>query len=297
MEKNLKFWSILPLLAVAMSSCHTDEPDKNGTTNKGEMDIFASMSYDEMVYVEGGTFVMGAQPGDNRLDNYDSNAAGDESPIHIVTLSSYYIGKYEVTQQLWEYVMNYSGLIADGNSLSPAPTGSYLPDANPTVKYGKGDNYPVYNVYYEYIVEQFIPRLNKITGKTFALPTEAQWEYAARGGRMSQSYIYSGSNAIDEVAWYTSNSDNTNHPVGRKMANELGVYDMSGNVWEWCSDYYGKYNSVAEINPTGPKSGNTGVVRGGCMNELLNMCRVANREECNYEEINPFIGFRLVCNP
>ena len=147
-----------------------------------------------------------------------SEAESDEKPTHNVTLSSYYICKYEVTQALWRAVMG----------------------SNPS--YFKGDNLPVESVSWN-DCQTFINRLNSYTGRNFRLPTEAEWEFAARGGNYSRHYKYSGSNYIGDVAWYGDNSGNRTHPVGTKQANELGLYDMSGNVWEWCSDWYGSYSS------------------------------------------------------
>lgn len=280
MMKHL-WWAILPFMAVALCACGEEEPiDDNGDTPgnvpSAVYDIFTSLSYDDMVYVEGGTFLMGAQTSSSSSANYDFDASSDESPVHSVTLSSYYIGKYEVTQQLWEYVMNYTGAAADGTILSAVASDPWLDDSNPSSTYGKGDYYPAYNVSYEDIVNHFIPRLNKITGKTFRLPTEAEWEYAARGGNQSKGCKYSGSNTISDVAWYCGNSSST-HQVGTKQANELGIYDMSGNVYEWCSDWYGSYSSTSQTDPIGPTSGSWRVLRGGSWYDSARECRVSER--------------------
>ena len=246
-----------------------------------EIDIFAEINYDEMVYVEGGTFTMGGTA------EQGSDAEDDEYPTHRVTLSSYYIGKYEVTQALWEYVMLYNGKAADGTQLVPIQP--YFYDA-PDSDCGKGENYPVYYISYDDIVGYFLPRLNKITGKKFRLLTEAEWEYAARGGNKSKGYKYSGSNNIDAVAWY--NADRI-YEVGRKAPNELGLYDMSGNVAEWCSDWYGSYTEEAQTNPTGPFSGSYRVIRGGsCFYETV-VCRVSYRERTQSDDWDDDWGVRL----
>lgn len=185
----------------------------------------------EMVRVEGGTFTMGATA------EQGGDAYPDEMPAHEVTLSSYCIGKTEVTQALWQAVMGVN------------PSGF------------KGANLPVEQVSWN-DCQEFIAKLNALTGKAFRLPTEAEWEYAARGGNKSQGYKYSGSNTIDDVAWYYSNCGAT-RSVATKAANELGIFDMSGNVVEWCNDWYGAYSSNAQTNPTGADSGTTRVCRGG----------------------------------
>ena len=278
---------------------YDEEPEVPDTPGSGdvsgsEFDIFESLSYDDMVYVEGGTFLMGAQATDPNAPNYDSDADSNESPVHSVTLSSYYIGKYEVTQQLWEYVMNYTGAAADGTILSAVASGPWLGNINPSSTYGKGDYYPAYYVSYEDIVNHFIPRLNKITGKTFRLPTEAEWEYAARGGNQSKGCKYSGSNTIGDVAWYYANSSYKAHQVGTKQANELGIYDMSGNVYEWCSDWYGSYSSTSQTDPIGLTSGSYRVLRGGSWFSNAQYCRVSLRNYYTPSNRLADIGFRLL---
>ena len=189
----------------------------------------------KMIKVEGGTFSMGA------TSEQGSDAEGDEKPIHSVTLSDYHIGETEVTQELWQAVMG----------------------SNPS--WFKGDNQrPVESVSWK-ACQKFIKKLNRLTGKEFRLPTEAEWEYAARGGKYSKDYVYkySGSNDADEVAWYGSNSGGKTHSVKTKKANELGLYDMSGNVREWCNDWYGDYQRYSQTNPTGPSEGEYRVLRGG----------------------------------
>ena len=276
-----------------------DEVKSNHDTKKegNGLDIFPTLSYDEMVYVEGGEFMMGSQSTNSSSAYYDYEAGSDESPVHKVTLSSYYIGKYEVTQQLWEYVMNYSGATTDGTIFSPVASDPWLGDYNPTSSYGKGDYYPAYYVSYDDIVNHFLPRLNKITGKTYRLPTEAEWEYAARGGNKSQGCKYSGSHSIDRVAWYDGNSGNKTHAVATKQANELGLYDMSGNVWEWCSGWYGSYSSSSQTNPKGASSGQYRVSRGGSWSDYARYCRVSNRDHFTPSDRYYDLGFRVVLVP
>ena len=218
-----------------------------------------------MVAVKGGTFTMGATYDDAEVD-----AEVDEEPAHKVTLSDYYIGQTEVTQALWKAVMG----------------------SNPSDS--KGDNLPVEQVSWD-DCQVFIQNLNQLTGKQFRLPTEAEWEYAARGGRKSRGYKYAGGNDIGSVAWCDGNSGNETHPVGTKQANELGVYDMSGNVWEWCSDRYGDYQSSSQSDPQGPSSGSRRVFRGGSCYDSAGYCRVSSRygDTPDYRYI--ILGLRLSC--
>ncbi len=187
----------------------------------------------KMIKVEGGTFSMGATSEQGR------DAYNDEKPVHSVTLSDYYIGETEVTQELWQAVMGSNPSEFKGNNQRPVESVSWND------------------------FQEFIKKLNRLTGKNFRLPTEAEWEYAARGGKYSRGYKYSGSNDADEVAWYDDNSGRTTHSVKTKKANELGLYDMSGNVYEWCNDWYGDYQSNSQTNPTGPSKGEYCVLRGG----------------------------------
>ena len=211
----------------------------------------------DMMPVSGGTFRMGA------TKSTDSDASGDEGPLHDVTLSDYYIGKTEVTQSLWHAVMG----------------------TNPS--HFRGDNLPVESVSWD-DCQEFIRKLNAKTGKDFRLPTEAEWEYASRGGNRSRGYKYSGSDNIGSVAWYDGNSNSTTHPVAGKQSNELGIYDMSGNVWEWCGDRYGSYSSSSQTNPNGAASGDRRVVRGGSWGSYPGGCRPGDRV------INA-PGYRLNC--
>jgi formylglycine-generating enzyme required for sulfatase activity len=224
----------------------------------------------DMVFVAGGTFTMG--PVDD-----DHEAAAWEKPAHEVTLSDFYIGRFEVTQALWLAVM-----------------GSW-PGTAPSSTYGLGDNYPAYNVSWNDI-QTFITALNQQTGKNYRLPTEAEWEYAARGGAQSEGYRYSGSNTVGDVAWYSSNSSGKTHEVGTKAANELGIYDMSGNVMELCSDYFSLYTADAQTNPTGPVTGSVRVGRNGSWSNDAGCSRVSFRTSNTPGNRNNFIGFRLACS-
>lgn len=199
-----------------------------------------------MVHVEGGTFTMGA------TSEQGSDANSDEKPTHQVTLSSFSIGKYEVTQEEWQAVVG----------------------DNPS--HFKGAKRPVEEVSWN-DCQEFIRKLNAMTGKRFRLPTEAEWEYAARGGNKSIGYKYAGSDNQDRVAWYDSNSGSKTHDVGQKSPNELGLYDMSGNVWEWCQDWKDSYSSNSQANPTGPSSGSDRVRRGGGWSNGARGCRVSLR--------------------
>jgi formylglycine-generating enzyme required for sulfatase activity len=160
----------------------------------------------------------------------------------------------------------------------------------------KGDNLPVEDVSWDY-VQEFIKKLNAKTGKTYRLPTEAEWEYAARGGNKSKGYKYSGSDKIEDVAWYAGNPGYKTHPVGTKKPNELGIYDMSGNVSEWCQDWLGSYSIFPQKNPQGPSSGTYRVIRGGSWCDYEYYCRSANREQDRPVEWSYNLGFRLVLCP
>lgn len=231
----------------------------------------------KMVYVEGGSFRMGATP------EQGSDADSDESPVHTVRLDSYYIAECELTQAQWEKIM--------GTTIY-----QQRDKANAQSMRGVGDNNPMYYVNWEE-AQAFCRELSAMTGKTYLLPTEAQWEYAARGGNKSRGYKYSGSYAIDAVAWYDSNSGSATHWVKQKRANELGLYDMSGNVWEWCSDWYGSYSSSEQSNPTGAGSGQYRVLRGGSWGINAGVCRVSYRYNVTPSGRGNSCGFRVVCLP
>ncbi|MDR1347233.1 MAG: SUMF1/EgtB/PvdO family nonheme iron enzyme [Prevotellaceae bacterium] len=214
----------------------------------------------KMVFVEGGTFTMGctAEQG-NSCDS-------DEKPAHKVKVGSFYISQYEITQDQWSYLMIYQN------------RSQFV-----------GRNRPVEMVTWN-DAQEFISRLNRDTGRKYRLPTEAEWEYAARGGKLSKGYRYSGSNNMDEVAWHDGNSEGKTHDVGTKKPNELGIYDMSGNVGEWCMDWYGKYDASSKLrlNPYGY------VVRGGYWRYSTDNCRVSRRYQQDSNYVSPTIGFRVV---
>ena len=227
-----------------------------------------------MVWVEGGTFKMGA------TSEQGSAANSDEKPDHQVTLSGFHICKYEVTQELWQAVM---GTTVRQQRDKADPSFSLK---------GEGANYPMYYISWEEC-QTFVNKLYQLTGKRYRLPTEAEWEYAARGGNRPHGCRYAGSNNLADVAWYIDNSGSTTHPVGQKSPNSLGLYDMSGNVWEWCQDWFGSYSSGSQTNPTGPSSGSSRVFRGGCWNGNARLCRVSYRH-CitpSYRHYN--LGLRL----
>ncbi len=212
------------------------KPNDNSSGNSSNLDPVIQHLISNMVHVEGGSFMMGSD---------DSDAFDEEKPVHREHVGSFSIGKYEVTQKEWKAVM--------GN--------------NPSCF--KGDNLPVENVSWD-DCQEFIRKLNAKTGKNFRLPTEAEWEYAARGGNLSRGYKYSGSNDIGSVAWYYYNSGGKTHAVGTKSANELGLYDMSGNVWEWTSDNWcSDYNS--------PRNSPDFVIRCGSFGHGTRICRVSGR--------------------
>ena len=231
-----------------------DDPDPAPVTGDAEFTVNGAMF--KMIFVEGGTFSMGSDSG-----------ASDEKPVHSVTLSDYMIGETEVTQELWQAVMG----------------------DNPSSFTGDMQR-PVESVYWN-DCQYFIEKLNELTGEHFSLPTEAQWEYAARGGKYSEGYAYSGSNTVDDVAWYYLNSSSSTHPVKTKQPNELGLYDMTGNVQEWCQDWYGNYSSSSVADPVGPSSGDYRVLRGGAW--YYSAVRVSDRSYLAPIGMEFTKGFRL----
>lgn len=218
----------------------------------------------KMIRIEHGTFMMGATP---EMDCPND----EEKPVHEVTISKdYYMGETQVTQALWQTVMGDNPSCFNGN------------------------NNPVERVSW-YDCQEFIEKLNALTGKQFRLPTEAEWEFAARGGNKSRHTRYSGSDDLDSVAWYVGNSGSQTHPVTKKSPNELGLYDMSGNVWEWCNDWYGDdyYSNSPSVDPQGPSAGSGRVLRGGCWGNFPRNCRSSVRSWNDPEFRLNCYGFRL----
>lgn len=268
-KKTLLFLLIgvfIAIVAAAVNFLTSSKPDVVSPELDEVRTILVNGVDFDMIKVEGGTFTMGA------TNEQVAEAEGDEYPLHEVSLSTFYIGKTEVTQALWKAVM--------GNN--PSAT--------------KGDNYPVETVSWA-DCQTFIQKLNALTGMHFRLPTEAEREYAARGGQKSRGYKYAGSNYLNEVAWYRDNSGNHSHPVATRQPNELGLYDMSGNVWEWCQDWMGMYRSEAQTNPTGPGSGSDHVSRGGSWRNYADFCRVSRRCYGKTDLSGNLLGLRLVLEP
>jgi formylglycine-generating enzyme required for sulfatase activity len=216
-----------------------------------------------MISIDGGVFIMGCTA------DQGAECTQDEFPVHQVQISSFRFSKTELTQGIWKAVM---GINPSGNQRS--------------------DQFPVENVSYNDI-DAFIERLNKISGHRYRLPTEAEWEFAARGGIKSRVTLYSGSSDPNNVSWNIGNSSNVSHIVGFKKANELGLYDMSGNVWEWCSDWYGVYHSSEESDPRGSVEGTDKIIRGGSYAGAIWFCRNAIRMHYAPSYKSHFIGFRL----
>ncbi len=225
-----------------------------------------------MVYVEGGTFTMGTDDDEGGLFDFST-------PSHQVSLKGFYICKYEVTQAEWQAVMG-----TNPSSNRGIPSNYRNNRIDPT-------NLPVECVSW-IDCQEFIRKLNKMTGKKFRLPTEAEWEYAARGGNRSKGYKNAGGD-IDNTAWWDDNSGNVTHPVGEKRANELGLYDMSGNVWEWCQDWYDDYSNSSQKNPTGPITGSSRVQRGGAYNSAPWCLPVFKRQGESPDRRSNTVGLRL----
>lgn len=219
----------------------------------------------DMVFVEGGSFTMGC------TTEQGSDCEADESPAHTVNLPGFFIGRFEVTHAQWASVMGTYAATYEG-----------CPECPVTLVGGDA-------------IQEFLDSLNVISGLNYRLPTEAEWEFAARGGLLSESYKYAGSNTVDEVAWYELNTEGGTMPVGQKLPNELGLYDMSGNIAEWCQDWYSAtyYSSSPANDPQGPSTGSNRVVRGGSWNGGATKARVSDRDFFEPTSVSGNIGFRV----
>ena len=282
-------------------SINLSEPSVNNIYDLGEVYFVPMNSKNDnilapiMVEVKGSTFQMGSNDGE-----------ADEKPIHAVTLSDFSIGKYEVTvEQFAEFIKdkNYK-TDADKEGWSYLWGGSYYTkkkninwkcDVSGQIRPKNDYNHPVIHVSWN-DAKAYCEWLSNKTSEIYRLPTEAEWEYAARGGNKSSNFKYSGSNIIGDVAWYTTNSDNKTHSIGKKAANELGLHDMSGNVWEWCNDWFDEnyYKNKAVIDPIGPASGSFRVFRGGSWLNLSDGCRVSDRYSYSPSLRYGYGGFRVV---
>lgn len=279
MEQN--FFQHVALAIIAMVACGFDTIAQQVPSEQNLTFTLPGGQHFKMVYVEGGTFVMGCTP------EQGDQCSSDEVPAHNVTLSSYYMAEYEVTQELWQAVM--------GTSIYEQQR-----KAERRSTYGVGDNHAMYYINYT-DCEEFCDRLNELLrdhlpqGFKFGLPTEAQWEYAACGGVKAKHTIYAGSDHIDEVAWYGENRGGGVKPVGLKDPNELGLYDMSGNVWEWCADQYSRsyYSSSPQQDPENLSEGSYCVIRGGGWYSDASICRVSSRCYDALSNRYYFVGFRL----
>lgn len=256
MNKSLK--TLTAALLLALPCAVYAQPDSNDipeiTNSSDSVETFTvnGVSF-RMIRVDAGTFTMG-EPGFIKY-----------SPFHEVTLSTYYIGETEVTQQLWYAVL----------------------ESNPS--YFKDPQKPVERVTWD-DCQHFIRILNILTGRQFRLPTEAEWEFAARGGNKSKGYKYAGNNNVYSVGW---TEDYTTHPVAQKKPNELGIYDMSGNVSEWCQDWSGPFSKKPQTNPTGPSTGSGRIFRGGSWYDDYKFCQVSYRLAREPENSRYTVGFRL----
>lgn len=234
----------------------------------------------EMIFVKGGSFKMGSN------DGYE-----DEQPIHNVTLNDFYISKYEITVAQYKKFCK-----ATGRRFPQSPNRSWYTEHSQIREWVWRDNHPIVNVSWN-DANAYCQWLSSETGENFSLPTEAQWEYAAKGGAKSNNYEYAGSSNIEKVAWFDETTfERGTKPVGQLSPNELGIYDMSGNVFEWCKDFYGEYSSKNQNNPQGAKSGQYKTIRGGSWYYIDEFCRITQRDspKATLKKFN--YGFRIVKN-
>ena len=268
-EKDSEHYtSTLELLSAVGTKLEKAEAEKQRLAKlKARLPQLLANLQKNMVHVQGGTFTMGCRPERGECDP-------DERPAHRVQVSGFEISKYEVTQELWEVVMGENPSRFEGCAQCPVENVSW-------------DD-----------VQKFLKNLN-LTDEQYRLPTEAEWEYAARGGQQSQNYKYAGSDNLGTVAWYAGNSGDKTHPVGQKQPNELGLYDMSGNALEWAQDWYGRdyYSSSPNVDPQGPSTGVARVARGGSWHYFARECRAAYRAGSFAWLSHHYFGFRLARTP
>lgn len=257
--KTLLKLFIICISAITFLSCSNDEENEN-SEKTGNIDFTDGI---DLVFVEGGTFTQGS------LEIGEAH----EKPAHQVTLNDFYIGKYEISQKQWYDVV-----------------GSW-PELPPEEANGKGDNYPIYYVSW-FDAQLFLTKLNEKTGKEYRLPTEAEWEYASKGGKRSKEFLYSGSDTPNDIAIYYGTVGGA-YEIGLKGENELGIHDMSGNVWEWTNDWYGPYDSNPQTNPKGSTEGSERVTRGGTWINVPYGIRTTARYKHNPSSTYKFIGFRV----
>jgi formylglycine-generating enzyme required for sulfatase activity len=246
-----------------------------------QLPILNAQTEPDMVFVKGGSYRMGAENGD-----------ADEKPVHTVIVSNFYIGKYEITVKQYRKFCE-----ASGHKMPADPGSEWYEEYDQAKKWTWKDANPITNVTWN-DARDFCEWLKKETGKNYDLPTEAQWEFAARGGKLSKNFKYSGSDNINEVAWYDETTyERGPMAVGKLKPNELGIYDMSGGAWEWCKDRYSKYKTTMMKDPQGPEKGSYRVTRGGSWYYVEDMCRVTSRDGPYPYYSNYNYGFRVVINP
>ncbi len=274
--KNVCTLAVMIFLSAWVSAQSGSGPDKKKVNNNNPTPVNSAISIStagviksieaKMVKVEGGGFTMGCR------DENDTSCYYWEKPAHKVVVSTFYIGKYVVTQTEWEAIVGTKPWFSKD-----------CPDC------------PVENVSW-YEAQIFINKLNQLSGKYYRLPTEAEWEYAARGGNLSKGYKYAGDDNANAVAWYEKNSGKMSHPVGQKKPNELGLYDMSGNVWQWCNDWFSDtyYSKSPTENPQGPGHDSYRACRGGSWWSIAKDCSLANRDRYPPDARDDDVGFRLV---
>lgn len=244
---------------------------------------------ENMILIKGGSFIMG--------DTWGSGDP-DEIPKHQVTIKDFYLCKYEVTKGEFREFVNKTGYKTDAEKYFGAYVWSgskwekYY-DANWNKPYiTQTDDHPVVCISWNDAIS-YCQWLSNVTGENYRLPTEAEWEYAARGGTIQNNSKFSGSDNVNSVAWYWNNSNRSTHPVGSKNPNSLGLYDMTGNVWEWCSDWYSEYSSYSIVDPNGPSYGTARIIRGGSFNDLVESVRISKRDRLEPNITLFMIGFRI----